>query len=319
VGRSSLSAIEILPVSALVARDNLSRPFQLERTALKGRVVRLGEVVDQVLTRHDYPEPVSRMLGELFVLAATLAGALKFDGTFSLQTQSKGPVSLMVADCTHDGEMRGYAQFDEARVAEAGPGVPSLLGPGHLACTVDQNPLGQAYQGIVELSGETLTDCMQTYFRQSEQLKTGLKVAVERIDGAAEGRWRAGGIMVQQLPEQALGAIDGELEEDWRRTMILLGTATEAELIDPDLPAERLLLRLFHEEGVRVFQPFALRFGCRCSRARVETMLRSFPRDELEGMKQEEDGRLVVTCQFCNTPYPFDDHQLDRLYAPVSH
>lgn len=143
-------------------------------------------------------------------------------------------------------------------------------------------------------------------------------MAVERIDGAAEGRWRAGGLMVQQLPEQTAGEVDGELEEDWRRTMILMGTATEAELIDPDLPAERLLLRLFHEEGVRVFEPFVLRFGCRCSRERVETMLRSFPRGELDGMKQE-DGMLVVTCQFCNTPYPFDDHQLDRLYAPVAH
>ncbi|MGH6943415.1 MAG: Hsp33 family molecular chaperone HslO [Geminicoccaceae bacterium] len=308
-------------MSARAASDNLLRPFQLERSMLKGRVVRLGAVIDQVLTRHDYPEPVSQLLGELFVLAATLAGALKFDGTFSLQTRSGGPVSLMVADCTNDGAMRGYAELDRNRVAEAGTeaGVSGLLGAGHLAITVDQNRLGQAYQGIVELSGTTLTECMQSYFRQSEQLRTGLRVAVDRVAGHGERRWRAGGIMVQQLPEESAAGPNGEqAEEDWRRTMILLGTATDAELTDPFLPPEHLLLRLFHEEGVRVFRPLDLSFGCRCSRERVETMLRSFPRERFEEMKQE-DGELVVTCQFCNASYRFDDPALDRLHAPVVH
>ena len=164
-------------MSASLIADNLLRPFQLERSALRGGVVRLGALVDRVLTRHDYPEPVGRMLGELFVLAATLAGGLKFNGTFSLQIQSDGPVSLMLADCTNEGAMRGYARYDEARLAGAsGTDVQALLGHGRLAFTVDQNQLGQAYQGIVELSGPTLTDCMQAYFRQSEQLKTGLKI-----------------------------------------------------------------------------------------------------------------------------------------------
>jgi molecular chaperone Hsp33 len=305
-------------MSASLIADNLLRPFQLERSTLRGRVVRLGDLVDQVLTRHDYPEPVGRLLGELFVLAATLAGGLKFDGTFSLQIQSDGPVSLMLADCTNDGAMRGYARYDEARVAEAsGTDVETLLGSGRLAFTVDQNQLGQAYQGIVEVSGPTLTDCMQTYFRQSEQLKTGLKIAVDRIADRDGARWRAGGIMIQRLAEETRDASSEEQAlEDWRRTMLLLGTATGAELVDPHLPPERLLLHLFHEEGVRVFRPLGLRFGCRCSRERVETMLRRFPEHELDDMKDNQ-GDVVVTCQFCNVDFRFDDAQLARLHSRV--
>ena len=303
-------------MSASLIADNLLRPFQLERSTLRGRVVRLGDLVDQVLTRHDYPEPVGRLLGELFVLAATLAGGLKFDGTFSLQIRSDGPVSLMLADCTNDGAMRGYARYDDAKVAAAsGSDVDALLGNGHLAFTVDQNQAGQAYQGIVELNGPTLTDCMQTYFRHSEQLKTGLKIAVDRIEAGAGARWRAGGIMIQRLADEVRGDWRQEhLDEDWRRTMLLLATATGAELVDPHLPPERLLLHLFHEEGVRVFTPLALRFGCRCSRERVETMLRRFPEHDLDDMK-DDDGDVVVTCQFCNVDFRFDDTQLARLHG----
>jgi molecular chaperone Hsp33 len=304
-------------MSASLIADNLLRPFQLERSTLRGRVVRLGDLVDRVLTRHDYPEPVGRLLGELFVLAATLAGGLKFNGTFSLQIRSDGPVSLMLADCTNDGAMRGYARYDDARVAAAsGTDVATLLGDGRLAFTVDQNQLGQAYQGIVELSGRTLTECMQTYFRQSEQLKTGVKIAVDRIDGSERARWRAGGIMIQRLADEARDSSEEQALEDWRRTMLLLGTATAAELVDPHLPPERLLLHLFHEEGVRVFTPLGLRFGCRCSRERVEAMLRRFPEHDLDDMKDDQ-GDVVVTCQFCNVDFRFDDAQLARLHSPV--
>jgi len=293
--------------------DNLLRPFQLERSALRGRLVRLGALVDRVLTGHDYPEPVSRLLGELLVLAATLAGGLKFRGTFSLQVRSAGPVSLMIADCTNDGAMRGYAKFDAARVAAAPQAtVRDLLGDGQLVLTVDQSDAGQSYQGIVELTGDTLTEFMQAYFRQSEQLKTGLKVAVDRVEERSARRWRAGGILVQRLPEQV--ADEERMEEDWRRTMLLLGSATEGELVDPHLAPERLLLRLFHEEGVRVFQPLDLSFGCRCSRQRVELMLRRFPPEDLDDMKTPE-GELVVTCEFCKAAFRFDEAELARLHG----
>jgi molecular chaperone Hsp33 len=306
-------------MSASLIGDNLLRPFQLEQSALRGRLVRLGDLVDRVLTRHDYPEPVSRLLGELFVLAATLAGGLKFQGTFSLQVRSAGPVSLMIADCTNDGAMRGYAKFDAARVAEAlQANLRDLLGDGQLVLTVDQSEHGQAYQGIVELDGDTLTECMQAYFRQSEQLKTGLKIAVDRVEEGSQRRWRAGGIMVQRLAEQVAEGREAQMEEDWRRTMLLLGSATEGELVDPHLAPERLLLRLFHEEGVRVFQPLGLCFRCRCSRRRVEVMLRRFPADDLDDMKQA-DGDLVVTCEFCNSAFRFGEAELARLHEGVRH
>jgi molecular chaperone Hsp33 len=301
-------------MSAQRIADDLLRPFQLERSALRGRLVRLGGALDRILTRHDYPEPVGQLLGELLVLAAALAGGLRFKGTFSLQAKGSGPVSLLLADYTHDGAMRGYARFDAERI-DAGSGMAALLGDGRLALTVDQGDAGAAYQSIVELTGISLTECMQTYFRQSEQLKTGLKIAVGRVAENGGWRWRGGGLMVQRLADQP---VDDEHQEDWHRTMLLLGTATDAELLDPGLPADALLYRLFHEEGVRVFAPQDLRFGCRCTRERVEKLLRSFPDAEVEEMRQD-DGLLVVTCQFCNAGFRFDEAQLARLHASGAH
>jgi molecular chaperone Hsp33 len=299
------------------AADDLLRPFQLERSALRGRLIRLGATLDQVLTRHDYPAPVAHLLGELFVLAAALAGGLRFKGTFSLQAKTDGPVSLMIADYTHDGQMRGYATFDpEAIVAAADGG--GLLGQGRLALTVDQGERGTTYQSIVELTGANLTESMQAYFRQSDQLKTGLKIAVGQVVENGGRRWRGGGLMVQRLADQTVDELDEQQQEDWHRTMLLLGTATDAELLAPGLPADDLLYRLFHEEGVRVFVPQPLTFGCRCTRERVEALLRSFPHAEIEAMKQD-DGELVVTCQFCSAGFRFDEDELAGLHAPVAH
>jgi molecular chaperone Hsp33 len=301
-------------MSAQRIADDLLRPFQLERSALRGRLVRLGDALDRILTRHDYPEPVGQLLGELLVLAAALAGGLRFKGTFSLQAKGSGPVSLLLADYTHDGAMRGYARFDAERI-DAGSDLATLLGDGRLALTVDQGDAGAAYQSIVELTGADLTECMQTYFRQSEQLKTGLKIAVGRVADNGAWRWRGGALMVQRLADQP---VDDEHQEDWHRTMLLLGTATDAELLDPGLPADALLYRLFHEEGVRVFAPQDLRFGCRCTRERVEKLLQSFPDAEVEEMRQD-DGLVVVTCQFCNAGFRFDEAQLARLQARDAH
>ena len=307
-------------MTAEIIQDDISRPFQLEQSALRGRLIRLGDTVDIVLTRHDYPPAVSRLLGEMFVLAATLAGGLKFKGTFSLQTRSDGPVSLMVADCTHDGGMRGYAKFDADAVAAIdATTVPSLLGKGHFAVTVDQDNQATAYQGLVDLEGETLTDCIHQYFRQSEQVKTGMKIAVDHREGLG-GRmvWRAGAVMIQSLPDEEPGKADQDPLEDWRRTMLLLGTVKEAELIDPDLSPERLLLRLFHEEGVRIFDPQPLSFRCRCTRERVESLLRQFRPADIEDMKQD-DGGLTVTCEFCNEAYHFEQSAVTKLLGDHRH
>ncbi len=304
-----------------VIADNISRPFQLEQSAFRGRLVRLGSTLDAVLTRHanDYPPMVSRLLGEMFVLAATLAGGLKFNGTFSLQTRSSGPVSLMVADCTHDGGMRGYAKFDaDAVAAIETPCVPALLGQGHFAVTVDQDQQTTAYQGLVELDGDSLTDCIHSYFRQSEQVKTGVKIAVERVRDRAGGGWRAGAVMVQCLPDESPDGDGAKALEDWRRTMLLLRTVTDDELVAPDLSPERLLLRLFHEEGVRVFDPQPLSFRCRCNRDRVAALLRRFTARDIEDMKRA-DGGLVVTCEFCNEAYRFREDEIVEIRGTSRH
>ena len=194
--------------------DDLVQPFQIEATSLRGRLVRLGSVVDTIVTRHAYPDPVAALLGEAITVAVILAGALKYEGVFTLQTKGDGPVRLMVADVTSAGAVRGYAQYDEALLAKAMSGsairapnaasVPRLLGAGHIAFTVDQGEHTDRYQGIVELQGATLAECAHHYFRQSEQLQAGIKTAIGR--DPASGAWRAGGIMLQRLPAHGLDA-----------------------------------------------------------------------------------------------------------------
>lgn len=296
---------------------DLLRPFQLERSHLRGRLVRLSDTVDYVLKAHDYPPAVSDLLGQLLVLAGALAGGLKFEGSFSLQIRGDGPVGLLVADCTNDGQMRGYASFDAERMAAVERERPmALVGRGILALTVDQRAVGgEVAQGIVELGGETLADCMLNYFARSEQVRTGIRVAVGR-DRLAD-RWHAGAIVMQALPVTD-PRLQPEAEEDWRRAMTLLSTATDEELIDPALAPDDLLFRLFHEDGVRVFEPLALAPGCSCNEERVRAMLQSFPLDDLESMRQE-DGSITVTCQFCSRVYHFDRDRLGELLSLRRH
>ena len=306
--------------------DDLIQPFQIETMAAQGRLVRLGQAVDTVLSAHDYPEPVAELLGEAQAIAVALAGALKFDGVLTLQIKGEGPVTLLVADVTSEGTLRGYAQYrseqlDRVLAGEGGPGpaepVPRLFGNGLLAFTVDQGPDTQRYQGIVELEGATLADCAHAYLRQSVQLDAAIKVAVGRVT-AADGTagWRAGALMVQRMAEKGAQRPSGEADPDrddaWRRAVVLMGSSTSAELLDPDLHPHRLLYRLFHEDGVRVFTPTALAMRCRCSRARVVRVLRSFPRSEIESMKI--DGCVRVTCEFCNSKYVFDDAAMDAIW-----
>lgn len=302
---------------AETSRADLLRPFQLERSHLRGRFVRLGRTVDYVLRAHAYPPAVSDLLGQLLVLAGALAGGLKFKGSFSLQIRGDGPVGLLVADCTNEGRMRGYASFDAERVAHVGPDRPmALLGKGLLALTIDQRSVGgELSQGIVELGGDTLSDCMLTYFHRSEQVRTGIRVAVG-LDPMTD-RWQAGAIVMQALPN-ADPRKEFEAEEDWRRAMVLLGTATDEELLDPALEPDDVLFRLFHEDGVRVFNPLPLVPGCGCEEPRVAAMLQSFPLDDIEAMRQE-DGSITVTCQFCSRVYHFDRDRLGELLAPRRH
>jgi molecular chaperone Hsp33 len=282
------------------------RPFQIEALGIRGRAVRLNGVVDEIIRKHAYPEAVARALSEMLTLGAALAAALKYEGVFTLQTKTEGPVRLMVVDVTSAGGMRGYAQFDRDAVLAlpTDASLLRLLGGGYLAFTVDQGEDTDRYQGIVELIGADLVECVQHYFRQSEQLLAGFKLATVHEDGA----WRSGTIMLQRLPSEESAVAVEAADEAWRRACTLLASCTSRELLDGDLPIDDLLYRLFHEDGVRVFAGHAPRAQCRCSRARVESVLKSLPQDELAEM--QIDGKLEVTCEFCNNTYRFTPAEL---------
>lgn len=309
--------------------DDVVQPFQIDRYGLRGRLVRLGDSVDAVLDRHDYPPPVAELLGRAMALAACLASSVKYEGVFTLQAAGAGPVRTLVADVTSDGAIRGYVGFDREALDEtlsrdATPTVPRLFGGGHLSFTVDQGGERGRYQGIVELEGATLAECVHHYFRQSEQIDTAVHLACAKVgEGSGQGPWRAGALMVQRLPEQrgedqpeldVVGdlADEGGSEEGWRRAVTFMGTASSGELLDPGLTPNTLLFRLFHEDGVRVFEPRPIEDRCRCSRGRIERVLRSLPRQEVQELKIED--AVVVTCEFCNRTERFTDGDLDAVY-----
>lgn len=289
------------------------QPFLIESSGIRGRLLRLEEVCDRILARHDYPEPVARLLAEMLALCGALASLIKYDGIFTLQASGDGPLRMMVVDVTSGGDLRGCAGFDKERLAgliAAGgerPTVPQLFGRGHLAFTVDQGGYSERYQGIVALSGDTLADCLQHYFMQSEQLQSGIVLAA----GRRGAHWVSAALVLQRLPEEAVHHIEDE--DEWRRAMVLQASCSEDELLDDTLAFHDLLYRLFHEEGVRVFEPRSLREACRCSRAKLENVLRSMPRSEIETLKK--DGAVEVTCEFCATLYRFDDADLERIYT----
>ena len=303
-------------------------PFQLDTLGVRGRLVRLGPSLDAIIERHGYPLAVGRPLAEAMVLCATLATSLKYDGIFTLQISGDGPIRLLVTDLTSEGALRGYAQFDSWKLAlalgagsngEAPDGyVPKLFGSGRLTFTVDQGQHTQRYQGVVPLEGATLADCAHTYFRQSEQLPTGIKISARRVteaDGGAPGKghWRAAALMVQQMPEFDAGRIGvdrEQREDDWRKAVILMASATEAEILGPEVADTTLVFRLFHEDQPRVFPRRPFMAKCRCSRERIDRVLRSINR-----ITKDLPATIAVKCEFCSTEYAYDDKDLDRIYA----
>ncbi len=296
--------------------QDLIQPFQIEDLGLRGRLVRLGPAAEAILGPHGYPAPVSRLMGEMLALTAVLGGALRFEGVFKLQAQGNGPVSLMVVDMTHDGDMRGYARFDAEALAGIGdPGdapVPRLLGTGHMAVTVAHDANQRQHQGIVELSGARLADCAHTYFRQSESVETAITLTATEGDG--EGA-RSAALMIQRVVPDKAGPDTGEerdLDDEWRRAVVLTSSVTPAELLDPALAPAQLLYRLYHEDGVRLFRSRPVRQACRCSRERVAATLASFPSDDIDAMVV--DGRISVTCEFCKSEYSFSGDDLAALY-----
>ncbi len=294
--------------------DNITLPFQLQESGLRGRAVRLGSALNDILSAHSYPQAIAHLVADTVTLAAALSSMLKYDGIFTLQASGKGLVKTLVADIQNDGAVRGCAAFDRDAFADIqksggiydGYSLADLMGEGHIAFTVDQGAHTERYQGIVALEGEKLQDSIMHYFEQSEQLRTSLYVASEKQGDV----WRSGAMMLQFLPDDHADnddvvtfdeKSDSERKEDWHRSKTLLQTCTDSEILDADMHINELLRRLFHEEGVIVYDAKPIRQECRCSMDKV--------RDVIDGLSDEDknhaakDGKIEMTCEFCSETY----------------
>ena len=294
--------------------DNIILPFQLQESGLRGRVVRLGAELDAIISAHNYPHAVSHLLADMVALSVALSSMLKFDGIFTLQASGKGPVKTLVADMLSDGSVRGCATLDAEAIAELtqsegglydGYKLSDLVGEGYLAFTVDQGEHAERYQGIVSLDGETLQESVEHYFDQSEQLRTSLCVASTKTDDG----WRSGALMVQFLPDdgddKSVVTFDDKTDEDrkenWHRSKTLLKTCRAEELTDKNLHVNEFLRRLFHEEGVIVYDEKPVFKQCRCSKDKVQNVIDNLSEEDRD--HAAEDGAIEMTCEFCSETY----------------
>lgn len=313
-------------MSDLMLPDDSVLPFEVKPLGVRGRIVRLGPVIDEIIAKHNYPKNVSEVLAQAVALVAMLGNSLKFEGKLTLQTQSNGPVSMLVVDYTTPSKMRGYAHFDAESVEEV-ENIGALIGKGHLALTIDQGEDMDNYQGIVALdgiaAGETvLADAADHYFKQSEQIPTSLKLSAGLLTNEAGKTWRAGAIMVQHVPNSGPASPmefssgdnpdeqSGNIAEDddWTKARLLLETTEPHELLDPLLEPERLLYRLYHEDGVTVYSHSNIKHQCTCSKERVLDMLASFSTQEKADMVV--DGQVEVVCQFCSSIHRFQPEDI---------
>lgn len=307
-------------MAEITVSDDFVLPFQIETSGARGRLVRLGPAISTILAQHAYPEPVSHLLGQAITLAALLGASLKIEGgSFILQTRSEGPVRFLVAQYHAPGNIRGYASFeaDEFSKPANGNAEAPLLGDGHFAMTIDPGPGMERYQGVVTLENSNLVEAACLYFRQSEQIPTFLRVAVaKQYEAGKDGTpgtwsWCAAGLMVQKLADEGGTSQTGQkqdIDDAWERARLFASTVADHELLDTALAPETLLYQLFHEEQVRVFPSIPLAAFCQCSAERVEQMLRRFSPDEIRDMVH--NGRIEVTCEFCNSRYEFDAGEL---------
>lgn len=316
--------------------DDRVLPFAVGALDLRGRVVRLGPSIDTILRRHGYPDPVARLLGEAAALTVLLGSSLKLEGRFQLQTKTDGPVGMLVVDFEAPDRLRATARFDADGVAALGSGpltASALMGAGHLAMTVDQGRERSRYQGVVALEGQSLEEAAHQYFRQSEQIPTEVRLAVAEQFEEGQTRYRAGGLLVQFLPEagerarladlppgdapEGHASFEPDEDDAWVEARALAGTVEDHELVDPAVSSERLLYRLFHERGVRVFEAQTVEESCRCTRERVMGMIRSFGPQERRDMVGD-DGRVVITCEFCSRRYDLDPAEIESEITPAA-
>lgn len=292
--------------------------FHIDNGAFRGRLIRLNKVIDTILEKHGYPLPVSAVIAESTALAAVLASSLKYDGLFTLQTQSNGPVSMVVVDITSEGKVRAYAKFDEKHLqksqalrkseGEIEPS-PHLMGEGHLAFTVDQGDKTDLYQGIVDLQGKNLTECALRYFKLSEQIDTDLQLFLLPPEGERKS-WSAAAIMIQKMPSTG-GKIfqdASEMEDAWNQAKIFMQSLNADEIFNAELSSEELLHRLYHANNLTITQTKEYSFGCRCSREKLLNTLRSFSKEEIESLA--ENNQITADCQFCSEKYIFDKGEI---------
>lgn len=275
-------------------------PFDLPQVGVRGRLIRLDNASARALGAHLLPEPAARIAGEALALAAILGSALKLDGRLTVQTKSNGPLDLVTVDYygaeeARPAALRGYARLDREKLGpHSNPSFEQLAGKGALAITIEPRLGGNTYQGIVELSGDGIAASAETYFAQSEQLPTMIRLAAAPVytPGVAEPHWCAGGLMLQATPERVRD------EEDWERLSLFLKTVEAVELVDTALSGESLLWRLFHEDEVRVLPSEPIVFRCDCDTDRIASVLKSYAPEERAGLA-DPDGIIRARCEFC--------------------
>ncbi|MGO4704921.1 Hsp33 family molecular chaperone [Microvirga sp. 2MCAF38] len=315
--------------------DDVVLPFSVEPLDVRGRVVRLGASIDTILARHGYPDAVSRVLGEATALTVLLGSSLKFQGRFQLQTKTDGPIEMVVVDFDAPDRVRATAQYDQVKIDALGAGTHKtgdLIGSGYLAMTIDQGSDTSRYQGVVALEGQGFEEAAHQYFRQSEQIPTRVRLAVAEQFEEGRRTYRAGGIMIQFLPTspermrqadlspgdvpKGHEAHDSSTAEDdaWTEAKALVETVEDHELIDPTVSSERLLYRLFHERGVRVFEKQNVHEECRCSHERVMGMMLRFSAEDRRDMVGD-NGRIGITCEFCSRFYDLDPAEVESEIA----
>lgn len=322
-----------MSLAGQIAWDDTILPFQLDRADIRGRVARLDSVLEEILGQHDYPAPVAALVAEAVLITALIGQTIKQGWKLSLQVRGQGPIRLIATDyfgpraAEEPAKMRAYAAFDAEEVAAAAQARPyDLLEGGLFALLIDQGPGMTPYQGITPIAGNSLSDCAETYFAQSEQLPTRFALAMgEAAAPGGPARWRSGGVMLQHMPaaspyakQDATGfdgllaaedMLDGLEADNWRRAVLLLDTVEETELIGPHVGPDQLLLRLFHEEEPRVYTPQPVRFGCTCGPEKVVRSLSIYSAEDIAEMTTPE-GKVTADCQFCGAHYEFDPSEL---------
>ncbi|MDB2414671.1 Hsp33 family molecular chaperone HslO [Rickettsiales bacterium] len=306
-----------LPANNNELLENVSLPFMIESSGIRGRFVRLNSQINSILTGHKYPKRASQLLGELVTLATMLGSMLKIDGILSIQASGDGAISLMTADYTGQSNIRGYAKINDKKAIESLPtkkrdqqDIKTIFGSGHIMITIE-NPNEKPYQAIVALEGKSLAECLINYFKQSDQLKASIEISTDKVDG----KWVSSGILIQNMPSEGGKNVDiapkrtqEEREDLWNTAKMLLASVTDEELLSKEITPHELLYRLFHEEGIRVFDPLSIEAKCRCSRQRMLSALINLPKDDISSLKK--DGKITMQCHFCNREEIFDDNDL---------